>query len=135
MKVVLDTNVVVSGLISAHGPCGQIVGLLFEGVLEPCVDERILEEYQAVLVRPCFQIDGDDVSDTLELIRSRAEIATPVPLSVGFPDASDIPFVEVASDVGAVLITSNRRHFPRKSCRGITVVNPRGFLDVLRQSS
>lgn len=133
MKVVLDTNVLVSGLISAHGPCGQVLGLLFEGVIQPCVDERILDEYEAVLARPVFGIRRDDVSDALELIRSRAEVLTPVPLPLEMPDPSDVAFVEVASEVGAALITGNTRHYPKKACKGVAVVSPRQFLDILRR--
>ena len=53
MRVVLDTNVVVSGLISPGGTCGQILRLVVEGVLRPCWDERILAEYENVSLGSC----------------------------------------------------------------------------------
>lgn len=44
MKVVLDTNVVVSGLLSPFGPPGEIVRMTADGFLELCYDARILSE-------------------------------------------------------------------------------------------
>jgi len=131
MKVVIDTNVLVSGLISAAGPCGQIVGLVAEDAIQPCVDDRILHEYERVLPRPRFQIEAEHVSDTLELIRARAEILTPMPLSVTLPDPDDLPFLEVAAACGALLVTGNTRHFPKRARAGVTVLTPAEFLDLL----
>ena len=135
MKVVLDTNVLVSGLISGKGPCGQILGLLVEEALQPCVDERILHEYETVLPRPELQIDPEDVVGTLELIRSRADRLTPLPLGAKLPDKTDLPFLEVAAAAEAILVTGNARHFPRKACKGVAVASPREFIELLRHPS
>jgi len=135
MKVVLDTNVVVSGLINAKGPCGQILLLTFGGILQPCVDGRILDEYETVLPRPLFKIHPEDVTEALSVIRMRAERIAPMPLDAELPDMTDLPFIEVAVAAEAVLVTGNLRHFPKRMCKGVTVVNPRQFLNLLRQSS
>ena len=52
IRVVLDTNVLVSGLLSEHGPPGLIVDLVFAGELALVYDARLLAEYRDVLVRP-----------------------------------------------------------------------------------
>ncbi len=57
MKVVLDTNVVVSGLLSPFGPPGEIIRMTAGGLLELCYDARILSEYQSVLLREKFPFD------------------------------------------------------------------------------
>jgi len=45
------------------------------------------------------------------------------------PDASDMPFLEVAISAKAdVLISSNVRHFPSSACAGMPVVPPTMFL-------
>ena len=136
MRVVVDTNVLVSGLISADGPCGQILRLLTEDVLQPCLDERILAEYEAeyeaVLPRPELQIDAEDVAGTIEIIRESGEFLTPLPLPMELPDAKDMPFLEVAASSEAVLITGNLRHFPARARAGVRVMTPREFLDLLR---
>ena len=132
MRVVLDTNVLVAGLITPVGACARIVQLMFEGLIEPCVDSRILNEYGTVLQRPLFQIPRNDVADVLELINSVAEEITAIPLSVELPDPHDLPFLEVAAQSQAILVTGNIRHFPKKAQAGVRVVSPRELLDLLQ---
>ena len=131
MKVVLDTNVLVCGLISPTGPCGRILRLFVEGVFQPCVDERMLAEYQDVLPRPELQIDPEDVIGTLELIRETAEAVAALPLLVRLPHEDDRPFLEVASTTDAILITGNKRHYPKRSRGEAVVVDCPEFLDRL----
>jgi putative PIN family toxin of toxin-antitoxin system len=135
MKVVLDTNVVVSGLIKGKGTCGQILRLAFGGHLDLCVDDRILHEYEAVLPRPLFRMLPEDVNNALTLIRFRAERTIPPPLRVELPDRSDLPFLETAAATNAILVTGNSRHFPRHERAGVVVMTPRELLDFLRSSS
>ena len=46
MNVVLDTNVLVSGLKTRGGTCSRVLDLVVEGRVTLCVDERILDEYE-----------------------------------------------------------------------------------------
>jgi putative PIN family toxin of toxin-antitoxin system len=135
MKVVLDTNVIVSALINGKGTCGQILHLVFGGRLDLCVDERILHEYETVLPRPLFHMLPEDVNNALALIRFRAERTIALPLRVELPDRSDLPFLETASAMDAILVTGNTRHFPRHERAGVIVMTPREFLDFLRSAS
>jgi len=135
MKVVLDTNVLVSGLMTQGGHCDRILRLAFHEVLQLCVDERIMAEYEVVLPRPRLRLDPEDIVETLEVIRSSAEFVTAPPLAVALPDPTDRPFLEVASEAEAVLVTGNTRHFPARARSGVTVVKPRGFLDLLNRPS
>ena len=52
MKIVLDTNVLVAGLLSPFGSCGDIVRMVSSGNLTLCIDARVLSEYHEVLERP-----------------------------------------------------------------------------------
>ena len=70
-----------------------------------------------------------------ELIGSVAERVTALPLSVDLPDPTDLPFLEVADAAQACLVTGNARHFPKKHCKGIAILLPREFLDVLRHTT
>ena len=133
VRIVLDTNVLVSGMLSALGPSGQIVELMIDGALQPCIDGRIIEEYESVLRRPRLAIPPADADDILVLIRRVAEPIAARPLAASLPDPDDLPFLEVAATARAVLITGNLRHFPEEACAGVTVVSPRQFLDLLRQ--
>ena len=132
MRVVLDSNVLVAGLITPAGTCGRIIDLFTEEVIQPCVDARILREYERVLPRPRLRIDRSDVDEMLELMDLRAEFLAPPPLSVEMPDPTDRPFLEVAAHADAVLVTGNVRHYPKRVRAGVTVLTPREFLDSLR---
>ncbi|MFZ4387243.1 MAG: PIN domain-containing protein, partial [Chthoniobacterales bacterium] len=54
---VLDTNVIVSGLLSAEAPPGRILDALLDRRLKLAYDDRIEAEYRDVLARPKFRID------------------------------------------------------------------------------
>ena len=49
MKVVLDTNIVVSGLLQSQGNPAQVLTLALSGAIQTCHDGRILAEYAEVL--------------------------------------------------------------------------------------
>ena len=130
MKAVLDTNVLVSGLIRASGPPGRIVDLLRTGELVCVVDDRILAEYWDVLQRPELvrYFTATDVDHVLEYLE-RGSCRIIVDFAVeGLPDPDDAPFLEAAIVSGAVLVTGNIRHFPQKLRRGATVEEPARFL-------
>ena len=131
MKVVLDTNVVVSAALTAGGTCARILDLAADGAFDLCADDRILDEYEAVLHRPELGIRPEDAAVVLDWIRSIAEQVAAVPLTAALPDPGDLPFLEVAAAGGAVLVTGNLRHFPKRACRGNTALSPRDFLDLL----
>jgi putative PIN family toxin of toxin-antitoxin system len=134
MKVVLDTNVIVSAILTAQGVCAQILDMLTEGVFGIYVDDRILAEYDTVLRRPQLHLILDDAAEVMEWIRSVAEPVGAVPLPAELPDAGDMPFLEVAASAGAILVTGNTRHYPKRSRVGVTVLSPREFIELLRRS-
>ena len=134
MKVVLDTNVIVSAVLTAHGVCAQILDMLTDGVFGMYVGDRILAEYDSVLRRPRLHLVLDDAAEMMEWIRSVAEPVGAVPLPAELPDPDDMPFLEVAASTGAILVTGNTRHYPKRSRSGVTVLSPREFLELLRRS-
>ena len=135
MRVVLDTNVIVSGMLNPFGIPGEIVRLSASGFLTICYDVRILSEYRRVLLRPVFDFDIKDVEDYLDYIKFAGRSIPTHPLSHKLPDPFDEPFLAVAAS-GSVeyLITGNIKHFPAKLCLGIEVVSPKQFLDVYRRT-
>lgn len=134
MRVVLDTNVIVSAVLTTHGPCAQILDMLADGVFGIFADDRIFAEYDSVLSRPALRLGHSDVAEVMILIHSSAEPVAAVPLPTKLPDPGDMPFLEVAAAAAAILVTGNIRHFPNKSCAGITVLTPREFIDLVRCS-
>ncbi|AKJ64121.1 PIN domain-containing protein [Kiritimatiella glycovorans] len=129
MNVVPDTHVLVSGLLSPCGPCGDIVRLVLDGALVLSVDARILTEYEDVLKRPRFRIDPRHTDALLhDLIESSLPYSAP-PLQTTLPDEGDRPFPEVAACSGSLLITGNLKHYPPARRCGVHVLNPRQFLE------
>ena len=129
MKIVLDTNVLVAGLLSPFGPCAKIVRMLSSGDLTLYFDSRILSEYDEVLRRPKFRFQIDKVVALLDYIENHGHIVASSPLSDHLPDSGDEPFLEVAVAGQAVcLVTGNHAHFPSRLGQGVKVLSPSDFL-------
>lgn len=132
MRVVLDTNVLVSGVLTPGGVCHRILEMVRDDVLIPCVDGRILEEYEAVFLYPKLSPVRGSSLEILSFLRTVAVRVGAVPLAASLPDPSDLPFLEVASAASAVLVTGNIRHFPKGVRGGVVVDTPAGLLELLR---
>jgi len=129
MKIVLDTNVLVAGLLSPFGSCGEIVRMVSSGEIMLCFDALILAEYSEVLYRSKFGFDKDKVAAVLDHIEHRGRTVASSPLRHSLPDPDDEPFLKVAVAGKAVcLITGNASHFPAKLCQGWKVLSPSEFL-------
>ena len=133
MKVVIDTNVLVSGLLSPYGPPGEIVRMVSSGVLSLCFDARILSEYTEVLRRPKFSFRAEEIEALLEQIQSKGRVVASVPLTRRLADPYDEAFLEVAlaGKVG-MLVTGNLKHYP-SSLHSVKVVSPAVFLENYRK--
>jgi putative PIN family toxin of toxin-antitoxin system len=129
MDIVIDTNVLVAGLLSPFGACGEIVRMVSAGELTLSFDARILSEYNEVLRRPRFGFEKDKVVALLGYIVYRGRAVAPTPLTHSLPDPDDEPFLEVTLSSQAVcLVTGNRKHFPAERCKGAKVISPNDFL-------
>lgn len=130
MRVVIDTNVLVSGLINPHGAPGRVVDGILAGNLVPLFDDRILAEYRNVLHRPRFGFDPADVDALLDYIEAHGEPMTAPPLHITLPDPSDLPFLEVAhAGMAEKLVTGNGRHFiPTSGSHTVSVLSPSELL-------
>jgi putative PIN family toxin of toxin-antitoxin system len=133
MRVVLDTNVLVAGLLSAAGPPGWIVEAALAGEIELVFDAAMRQEYEEVLRRPELHLSRQRVDDLLAAIDDTGwEVAAVPPRPEPLPDPDDEPFLAVAGATGSVLVTGNLRHFPRRLRRGVAVRSPRQLFDELR---
>jgi putative PIN family toxin of toxin-antitoxin system len=133
VRVVLDTNVLVAGILNPHGPPGRLVDLVFAGDLTLLADDRILSEYDEVLRRSRFGFRTEEIAAVMAFIRLTAEVAPVPPLAVTLPDPDDLPFPEVAvAGEAGLLITGNQTHFaPMAGSHGVWVVSPREALIAL----
>ena len=130
MIVVLDTNVLVSGIINPHGAPGRLVDLLRAGELRVAADDRILSEYADVLHRPRLEpyFAGKDVANIIEYLRYNSERLIATTHIAGLPDEYDAPFLEIAKAAGAILVTGNLKQFPVEKRSGVTVESPAEFI-------
>ena len=133
MNLVLDTYVLVSGLIGTGSPPARIVDLLRAGELRLVVDDRILAEYADVLARDYLRTYFTEraARDVMEFLQYDSERVVSTIVVRGLPDAGDIPFLEVALTAGVTLVTGNKKHFPAALTRSCRVQTPREFLDTL----
>lgn len=133
MKIVVDTNVLVSGLLSPYGPSGKIVKLLSSGVISVYYDARIISEYKEVFLRPKFSFEKERVLSFLEQLEFKGEVVSSRPLVKNLPDGDDELFLEVAIAANAkCLVTGNLKYFPKKCCEGINILSPADFLKFLK---
>jgi putative PIN family toxin of toxin-antitoxin system len=130
MSVVIDTNVLVSGLMNPQGPPGRIVDEVLAGAFTVLYDDRTMSEYREVLARPAFGFSLTDVDALLDFIEMTGEPVTGLRLPIVLPDPHDLPFLEVATAGRAdALITGNTRYFkPRRGQHGVGVCTPAEFV-------
>jgi putative PIN family toxin of toxin-antitoxin system len=133
VRVVLDTNVLVSALLNVHGAPAQVLSLLRQGILTLCADGRILDEYEEVLGRPEFPFGLEDVATLVRFLRQSCELVSTRPPIHPLPDPDDEPFLEVAA-YGRVdaLVTGNIRHYPDDRRVGVRVVAPAELIASIR---
>lgn len=134
MRIVLDTNVLVSGMLTADNPPGRILDFLRAGKIQLQVDERIISEYDGVLSRPKFRkhfslFEKDLIMD---FIRADSEWHVCTSIADGLPDAKDACFLEVALEARVSLVTGNVRHYPEELREGIEILSPRDFLQKIK---
>ena len=130
MKVVLDTNVFVSGVFFS-GPPYQILEAWRAGRITLVLTSEILEEYRRVASVLAAQFPPIDLHAILAFVEREAEFhnapAFPTPVC---DDPDDDKFLACAIASGATVIVSGDKHLLRVSdFQGIKVIKPRGFVD------
>lgn len=130
LKVVIDTNILVSALLTPSGRPARVLDHVLNGNVILCYDSRIIAEYQEVLLRAKFEFDKRAVKQVIDfLIRSGISIV-PAPILDTFEDEDDKVFYEVAKSARAYLVTGNKKHFPKDSI----IFAPQEFLSIVDNS-
>ena len=136
MKIVLDTNVIVSGLLSPYRTPSTIVRMVTDLTLRISYDARIFSEYEAVLTRPKFGFESERIEAFLEQLKVRGERVVAKPLPKSLPHTADQMFLEVAlAGRVACLVTGNLKHFPKMLCQEMKVYSPSDFLEFYHKSN
>lgn len=130
MRVVIDTNVIVSALLNPYGNPAEIIKLILTGNINIYYDSRIITEYSEVLNRPKFKLNKKYTSTFIKEIETAGSLVIGLPLLKSLPDPDDNMFLEVAIASNAdCIITGNLNHYPEKLCSGIRVLSPAEFIN------
>lgn len=132
---VIDTNILVSALLTSHEDAAtvQIVEKIFTGEIIPVFSSEILQEYYTVLHRRKFNFPQNLVGDLLTSVETLGIKVKPNPTGVTLPDIKDLPFYETITEISVdnkYLVTGNLKHFPKKPY----IVTANQLLSILSKS-
>lgn len=131
MRAVLDTNVIVSGLLSPRGNARLILAMAFARKFDLIVSAELFAEYETVIRRPKFRFRSEEIDEALTELRRVGELVKPIDQVAESPDEADNRFLECAETGSAdYLVTGNTLHFPKKWGK-TQIVTVRRFLEVL----
>jgi len=126
VNVVLDTNILVSSLLTS-GPPSVIVDLIADGNIIPFYSNPILQEYWEVLSRKKFGFDSMQVNRLIDdIVRTGIAVEGKSNKNKKVNEEDRI-FYDAAVEAGAYLITGNIRHFPKESF----IITPAQFLTLI----
>lgn len=130
MKIVLDTNVFISGIFFS-GPPYQILQAWRDNKLQIVLSQEILEEYHRVAEELVDQFPRVDLRSILELLTIKAELIPSYTLVESVSDdPDDDKFLACALASKTKVVISGDKHLLRVSgYQGVEVVMPRKFVD------
>ena len=134
MRVIVDTNVLVSGLISEAGPPARIVDAILDAEIIPVMSGATLAELEEVLHRPelqrYFRRADITVFQFLSGFAQVAQLVRPRASSVAIRDERDRAFLELAASRPApdYLVTGDK-DFESPRYEGVQVISASLFVE------
>ena len=131
LRIVIDTNVVVSAALKPEGLQRTVVLLAMTKPARWYVSDPIVSEYAMVLARPELKIRKSLRQQLLQLIKNHAHVVNASRLDPVTSDPADNMFIECADASRAdYLITGNQRHFP-KFWKNTKIISSSEFLNMI----
>jgi len=131
LRLVIDTNVVVSAALKSEGLQRTVVLLAMTKPALWYVSDAIVSEYAIVLARAELKIRRNLRHQLLQLIKNHTRVVSPSRLAQVTSDPADDMFVECADAARAdYLVTGNQRHFP-KFWKNTKIITSSEFLSVI----
>ena len=131
LRLVIDTNVLVSAALKPDGLQRTVFLLATTKPARWYVSRPIMEEYAAVLARPELKVRKSLRLQFIQLIKNHTYSVTPSRLPQLTTDPDDNIFLECADATRAdYLVTGNQRHFPR-FWKKTKIIDSREFLDIV----
>lgn len=139
VRAVIDTNVIVSGLIKPSGTAGRLIRLLSEGAFTAVFSLELIDEIAAVLsypkIRTKYRRRPKDLEDIAGLFALRGDLVTPEERIRLCRDPDDDFLLETAiAGNAAYLVTGDEDLLALKNFRRNKIVNPAAFLAVLEKA-
>jgi putative PIN family toxin of toxin-antitoxin system len=130
LKIVLDTNVFISGVFFA-GPPYEVLKAWRDRRIQILISDEIIEEYRRVGELLSKQFPAIEFAPALQLLVIHAEFVRPKKMTAQVcEDPDDDKFLECAISGNGNLIVSGDKHLLKISGhKGIVVVSPRNFVD------
>jgi len=130
MKIVLDTNVFISGIFFS-GPPSIILQAWRDSKFQIILSEKILEEYQRVAEELSSKFPEVDIDQIIELLTIYGEVFETKDISVSVcEDPDDNKFIECAIASNSKLIVSGDKHLLNiTGYHDISVLKPRDFME------
>jgi len=131
MKVVLDTNIVVSAALTPEGNSAKIIDLLTSHQdIQLSYSTEILTEYEDVLSRPRLNIKTEMRIRVINLLKNIGILIEPMPSNILFSDENDRIFYDTARAAEAILVTGNQKHYPIEPF----IMSPANFLKMTEKA-
>lgn len=129
IRVVIDTNVVVSALLFGGTP-GTLIQLWKKGVIRPFISKEIVEEYLRVFACPKFKLSQKEIDFLLygEILPYSDIVKIKSGKVIVSKDPSDDKFIRCARAARAAVVISGDDHLlEMKSCGSIKILTPSEF--------
>lgn len=129
MKIIIDTNVLISGIFFT-GPPYQILQGWRDGRFNLILSKEIFDEYRRVAERLSLQFKSIDIHDILDLIAINAEFFQPIKLSQNIcTDPDDEKFISCALSSNSKIIVTGDKHLLKiTGYKGIEIITPKAFI-------
>jgi len=130
IRVVLDTNILISALLSPQGPPTQVLLMvILQSDTQLCVSGDVYAEYEEVIRRPRLNRSESEIAATLRAVRENGLWVIPTEKVRACSDPDDDIFLECAQAAAAQFpVTGNVKDFPA-TWGGTKIVTARQFLE------
>src|SRR3972149_8514411 len=131
LKVVYDTNLIVSAALKKESLPALLLSLALEDKVRLFISPALIKEYEEVLKRPRFKLGHNEIMELIEEINQKATIVKPTKkLDIITEDEADNRILECALKAKAdFIITGNKKHFRFERFKGIRIITPKEFMD------
>lgn len=139
LKIVLDTNVLVSALMNPHGTPAQIIDYVFENKIRLFISPPIVEELERILNYPKLMkrhgLEREKLKEFIsDLLSIMLLIEGEETIEVIMEDPSDNKYLSCALNAKADFIISGDVHLLRLGeYGGIQIVTPAQFLEIMER--